>query len=230
MRDRCAMSHPRRVYLGSCLKWRRLPPTSHPPVHTRIVAFDFDGTLTCSDSFMAFLRWRAGPARFALGLAGLAPAAIAYAFHRDRGRLKAAAVRMFLGGATVEEVTESAEHFAREQAPALLRPDALLRWRRWLDEGATLVIVTASPEIVVAPFARELGALAIIGTRLATEDGRLTGAFDGANCRGAEKVAQLRRAFGLDVRLAAAYGDTSGDREMLAIADEAGYRVFTARP
>jgi phosphatidylglycerophosphatase C len=31
------------------------------------------------------------------------------------------------------------------------------------------------------------------------------------------------------VRLAAAYGDTGGDTEMLAMADEPGFRVFTAR-
>ena len=33
-------------------------------------------------------------------------------------------------------------------------------------------------------------------------------------------------AFGEDVALEAAYGDTSGDREMLAIAQEKGFRVF----
>ena len=60
--------------------------------------------------------------------------------------------------------------------------------------------------------------------------GRLTGAFDGENCRGAEKVTRLRAMFGDDVRLAAAYGDTSGDTEMLELAEEKGYRVFTARP
>jgi phosphatidylglycerophosphatase C len=32
------------------------------------------------------------------------------------------------------------------------------------------------------------------------------------------------------VRLAAAYGDTSGDTEMLQIADVQGYRAFTGRP
>ena len=30
--------------------------------------------------------------------------------------------------------------------------------------------------------------------------------------------------------LAAAYGDTSGDTEMLAMAQEAGFRVFTEKP
>ena len=55
-------------------------------------------------------------------------------------------------------------------------------------------------------------------------------AFTGPNCRGEEKVRRLRAAYGADVKLAAAYGDTSGDTEMLAFAAEAGFRVFTARP
>ncbi len=43
-----------------------------------IVAFDFDGTLTWRDSFLAFLAWRAGPVRYALGMARLAPATLAF--------------------------------------------------------------------------------------------------------------------------------------------------------
>ncbi|MFN4092775.1 MAG: HAD-IB family hydrolase, partial [Brevundimonas sp.] len=45
-----------------------------------------------------------------------------------------------------------------------------------------------------------------------------------------EKVVRLQAAYGPDIRLAAAYGDTSGDTEMLAIADEPGFRVFKQRP
>ncbi len=44
-----------------------------------LVAFDFNGTLTWRDSFAAFLAWRAGAARYAWGLARLAPATLAYA-------------------------------------------------------------------------------------------------------------------------------------------------------
>jgi phosphatidylglycerophosphatase C len=91
--------------------------------------------------------------------------------------------------------------------------------------------VTASPESVVAPFARGLGCDLLLGTRLAFDGrDRLTGEFDGPNCRGEEKVRRLRAVFGPDVRLEAAYGDTSGDREMLTLADEAGYKVFKATP
>jgi len=195
-----------------------------------LVAFDFDGTLTCKDSFTAFLAWRAGPVRWAAGLARLAPAAAAYLGHRDRGRVKAAVVREFLKGEARLDLEREAQAFATEQARALLRPDALRVWRRWQSYGARLVIVTASPEPIVAPVARGLGADLLIATRLVFDtEGRLTGELDGPNCRGAEKVRRLREAFGDDVRLEAAYGDTSGDTEMLALADEPGMKVFNGQ-
>jgi phosphatidylglycerophosphatase C len=196
-----------------------------------IVAFDFDGTLTVGDSFTAFLAWRVDRGRHLRGLARLAPAVVAYLRHRDRGRLKAAAVREFLKGVPRTVLEGEAQAFARSSAAAMLRPDALETWRRWGAEGARRVIVTASPELTVAPFARDLGADALIGTRLALDaEGRIAGGFEGENCRGPEKVRRLREAFGPGLRLAAAYGDTSGDREMLAIAEVGGYRVFKAKP
>ena len=196
-----------------------------------LVAFDFDGTLTVRDSFTAFLKWRVSPARHALGMIRLFPAAVTYVFDRNRGKIKAAAVREFLRGVSIEDLERQARAFAQSQAPRLFRPDALAVWRRWRAKGARLVIVTASPDIVVAPFARGLGADLLIGSRLAIDaDGKVAGSLDGANCRGAEKVTRLREIFGDDLSLAAAYGDTSGDREMLAIAQEKGYRIFRGKP
>ncbi len=196
-----------------------------------IVAFDFDGTLTVRDSFTAFLRWRAGPARFLLRLASLLPHVVTYLFDRDRGRIKAAAARAFLRGVPRSELEAQAARFADASAAALLRPDALAVWREWRGRPVRLVIVTASPTLVVRPFAEALGADELIGTELAVDDqDRVTGAFLTANCRGREKVARLEARFGPGLRLKAAYGDTSGDREMLAIAETAGFRVFTARP
>jgi phosphatidylglycerophosphatase C len=194
-----------------------------------LVAFDFDGTLTVRDSFAAFLLWDSGPLRAALALARLAPAALRYLVDRDRGAMKAAAARAFLRGRTLEHAQAVAEAFAH--GAGLLRPDALACWEAWGERGARRVIVTASPEFIVAPFARWLGADDLIATRLEIDGaGRITGALIGRNCRGPEKVERLRAAYGPDVRLAAAYGDSAGDREMLALADEAGLKVFTGRP
>jgi len=196
-----------------------------------VVAFDFDGTLTVRDSFTAFLKWRVSGPRYLLGMIRLIPASLAYLSHRSRGRIKAAAVREFLKGLTREQLEAQARAFAEAEAPRLLRPDAVQAWRRWRQRQVKLVIVSASPDVVVAPFARGLAADALIATELAYDArDRVTGAFVGPNCRGQEKVRRLRAMFGENLRLMAAYGDTSGDREMLQIAEDPGYRVFKERP
>ena len=196
-----------------------------------VVAFDFDGTLTVKDSFMAFLRWRVGALRWAVGLIRLVPSSVAYLVHRDRGRIKAAAVREFLKGLPRAELEAQAEAFAAACSPRLLRPDAVAAWSRWRGEPVRLAIVTASPDLIVAPFARSLGADELIGTRLAFDgEGRVAGAFLTPNCRGPEKVARLKAELGDDVVLKAAYGDTGGDREMIAMAEIKGYQVFKEEP
>lgn len=196
-----------------------------------LVAFDFDGTLTVRDSFTSFLKWRVGRVRYLLGAVRLLPAALRYLLDRDRGRIKARAAAEFLHGLSRAELEADAEMFAEEFAPSLFRPDALSAWRRWRAEGAQLVIVSASPDVVLAPFAARLGADALIATEVAYDpEGAVVGAFATPNCRGPEKVVRLKAAFGEDVRLKAAYGDSSGDREMLQLAEIRGYKVFRGRP
>ena len=209
---------------------RPAPAPDAVPIR-EIIAFDFDGTLTVRDSFTAFLLRRTrGRSRLAASVR-LAPAALAYLTHRDRGRLKVAVITALLKGVSRQALRDEAQAFAAQAVPGLLRPDALAAWERHRRSGARLVIVTASPEILVAPFAHALRADQLIGTRLEFDRAdRVTGRLVGANCRGGEKTARLRGAFGPDVRLAVAYGDTAGDREMLALADRPFLRLFQARP
>ncbi len=196
-----------------------------------LVAFDFDGTLTCRDSFRDFLAWRVGAARYSAGMIALAPALARYLRHRDRGMLKAAMVARFLGGVDRDVLAAAAARYAADRSPSLLRPDAVACWKRWQAMDARLVIVTASPEILVEPFAHGLGAWLLIGTRLTfTAEGRVAGALEGRNCRGEEKARRLREALGDDVRLEAAYGDSAGDTEMLALSEDPGYRLFELKP
>ncbi len=205
----------------------REPAGPPPPV----VAFDFDGTLTVRDSYTAFLKWRTPRAAWIAGGVKLIPAALAYLVHRDRGRIKAAATKVYLGGVGRDRLEADARRFAELHSRSLLRPDAVIAWKRWRKERVRLVIVTASPDLVVAPFARGLGADDLIGTPLHFDDrDRATGGFAAPNCRGPEKVVRLQAAYGPDLRVRAAYGDTSGDTEMLGIAEEPYFRVFTGRP
>jgi phosphatidylglycerophosphatase C len=196
-----------------------------------IVAFDFDGTLTVRDSYTAFLKWRTPAAAWVLGGIRLIPAALAYLAHRDRGRIKEQATKVYLAGVSRERLEADARAFAEAHSRSLLRPDAVAAWKNWRRERVRLIIVTASPDVVVAPFARGLGADDILGTPLAYDQrGRVTGAFASPNNRGPEKVVRMKAAYGDNLRVRAAYGDTGGDTEMLAIAEEPYFKVFSGKP
>ena len=89
-----------------------------------------------------------------------------------------------------------------------------------------MVLVSASFEVYLRPLGELLAVDEVLATRLELADGIATGALDGPNCRGPEKVRRLHdwadSEFGgrTNVRVVA-YGDSAGDRELLADADEA---------
>lgn len=209
----------------------RQPPFRTSEMPKEIVAFDFDGTLSIRDSFTAFLKWRVGPLKYLGGMLRLVPAAFAYLGDRDRGRIKAASVDVFLKGIKREALAIQAEAYRDEVWKKFMRPDALAKWEEWGAKGVHRVIVTASPETTIAPFAERLGAENLIGTQLEFDgDDRVTGRFATPNCRREQKVQRIRAVYGPDVRVVAAYGDTSGDEQMIAMAEEKGFQVFTRKP
>ncbi|MCF8506929.1 MAG: HAD-IB family hydrolase [Caulobacter sp.] len=145
----------------------------------------------------------------------------------DRRKAKETLIGALLKGWSEERVSERAHAFPIGR---LVNPRAVERIRRHHAEGHRVVVVTASPELFVRPWAAGLGIDSVIGTRLEVADGVLTGRFAGANCHGPEKVARLAAFLGrVDGLTFHAYGDSSGDRELLALAESPGFRSFHGR-
>ena len=193
----------------------------------RVAAFDVDGTLTTSDCVVPFLRRTAGTPRL-VGRMLASPLALAgAAVRRDRDALKAASAAAAFRGVPVEALEADGTVFAREVFDQRLRTDVAHALRRHVDAGDTVLLVSASFEVYLRPLAELLGVDDVLAVRLAIDDrGVLTGQIDGANCRGPEKVVRLhewldRHAGGRAAVHLSAYGDSAGDRELLADADEA---------
>ncbi len=194
---------------------------------TRIAAFDLDGTLTTRDCVVPFLRQVAGTPRVAGGLLRR-PIAFGQALvRRDRDEVKLLASRAAFAGRPLDEVRRQAVPFAAMVHDDWLRRDTLATLRDHQSAGHTVVIVSASYAVYVEPLGELLGADQVLATRLAVDAaGRLTGDLDGANCRGPEKPRRLHEWLdrvhgGRGAVEIVAYGDSPGDRELLADADEA---------
>lgn len=189
-----------------------------------VAAFDFDETLTTSDSVVPFLRRFTSRRQLVTGLLPHTLRVLPLAVRRDRDRLRALATQLVFTGRPISEVEAAAEAHGAAIVRRGLRPDTEQRLRWHLERGHRVAIVSASYDQYVRTVAAGLGDVAVLATRLEVVDGSCTGRLEGRNCRGPEKVERLSswlRSQGYtrsDVELYA-YGDSRGDEEMLAWAD-----------
>ncbi|KAK3150578.1 hypothetical protein QOZ80_3AG0235010 [Eleusine coracana subsp. coracana] len=148
--------------------------------HSTVVS-DLDGTLLRSRDpfpYYALVAFEAGGVARLLLLLLLAPVALLL---RHVARSEPASTRVLVFAATAGARVSAVESAARAVLPRFyagdVRPDA---WRVFAAGARRRrVVVTASPRVMVEPFAREqLGAHAVAGTELAAWRGRATGFVD----------------------------------------------------
>ncbi|MBU9829498.1 HAD family hydrolase [Rahnella sp. FC061912-K] len=189
--------------------------------------FDFDGTLTKHDSFVPFLRFAFGKRVFARRLVRLVlPTLKCMGRRLTRDELKEVLIHTFMTGVEAKWVEEKAEEFCERYWKRLMRPSGLIAVATQVNSGAIVTICSASPAMVLKPFAERLG-IRLIGTNLEVKDGVLTGRISGHNCRCGQKVERLEAEYGpLSSYHLRAWGDTRGDYEMLAAAQEPYWRHF----
>lgn len=196
----------------------------------RLAAFDVDGTLTTHDCVVPFLRLVAGTRSIGTDLLRQPGQCAAAVMRRDRDALKALAARSAFRGRPVPKVGRHAAAFARMVHDTRLRTDTVAMLRHHQETGDVVVLVSASFEVYLRPLGGLLGVDDVLAARLVVGDDRcFTGELHGPNCRGPEKVHRLHAWLdehhgdvgGRSGVHVTAYGDSTGDRELLLDADEA---------
>jgi len=192
----------------------------------RIAAFDFDGTLTRRDTLVPFLVHHRGARAVAAAVAATAPVAARARLDRledeihHRDAVKVALLRRLYAGGDLHDLRAAGERFAAS-LPGRLRPEMVSRlaWHR--ARAHELVLVSAGLACYLEPFGRDHGFDQVIAVELAADDhGRLTGELARPNVRGPEKAVRLRDWLGGEQpSFLWAYGNSSGDAELLAMAD-----------
>lgn len=188
-----------------------------------VAAFDVDGTLTTTDTFLPFVRSVVGPAgtvMLALWSAPLAVGVVTKVASRDR--LKAAVCDAAFAGRRLDDVAKLGERHAERIRTRWLREDTVARVRWHQQAGHRTVLVSASIRPYLDPLGAWLGVDDVLCTDLGVgSDDLHDGTLVGGNCRGPAKVTRLLEHLGGRPTELWAYGDSAGDRELLAAADHA---------
>ncbi len=193
----------------------------------KLALFDFDGTITTKDSMVEFILYAVGKKAYYLGLLKLSPMLIAYRLklypnHKAKERLLA----YFFKKMSIKEFQALVTSYGEHEIDKIVRKDALAKIQWHKEQGDEVVVVSASMECWLKSWCDRKN-IKLIATQLEILDGRFTGKFATKNCYGEEKVNRLRACYSMDdYAYIYAYGDSRGDRELLALADEGFYKPF----
>jgi phosphatidylglycerophosphatase C len=191
----------------------------------RLALFDFDGTITRRDSMFDFLIYAVGYNKLLQGIIVRSPFLILYKLGlMSNHKAKETLMRYFFRNFEISRFKEIVARYSRERLQNIIKRSAveIIEWHR--SRGHRIVVVSASVDLWLTDWC-ELNCLELIATKLEEKDGRLTGNFLGRNCHGPEKVRRINERLELkDYDYIYAYGDSSGDLQMLELANEKYYR------
>ena len=192
----------------------------------KLYLFDFDGTLTYKDTMFLYLKFY-NSMKFYVQFVKHIPLFVLLKLKlADAEKVKKSFISSILKGESRTKIEKKSRLFFEKYQDEIFRVNAL-EFINNIDRTQTeSYIVSASLDIWVKPFAEKLE-MKLLSTRAEFKNDIFTGNFIGKNCNGPEKVKRIietvnERKFDKII----AFGDTSGDREMLSWADESHFEFF----
>ena len=192
----------------------------------KLYLFDFDGTLTYKDTMFLYLKFY-NSMKFYVQFVKHIPLFVLLKLKlADAEKVKKSFISSILKGESRTKIEKKSQSFFEKYQDEIFRVNAL-EFINNIDRTQTeSYIVSASLDIWVKPFAEKLE-MKLLSTRAEFKNDIFTGNFIGKNCNGPEKVKRIietvnERKFDKII----AFGDTSGDREMLSWADESQIEFF----
>ncbi|MCC3217377.1 MULTISPECIES: HAD family hydrolase [Chryseobacterium] len=192
----------------------------------KLYCFDFDGTLTYKDTMFMYLKFY-DSTKYRIQFLRHVPLFILLKLKlAETEKVKKSFIGSILRGQTQEKIEQKSKQFFEQHYPKIVRENALDFIKNIDRNNTQSLLVTASLDIWVKPFAEELK-MELVSTRAEFKNGIFTGNFVGKNCNGKEKLIRIKEEIN-DSKYdkIIAFGDTSGDRPMLKWANEGHYQFF----
>ena len=176
---------------------------------------------------LALAEFHKGKAGFLTGMALLSPSLVALKLNLlSAQKAKQLFLKYFFGNMSVADFEDLCNRFIETKLPSCIRKDAWQAIEKHMAKGDKVVVVSASAENWVAGWCSKHN-IQFLGTRLQISNNNITGNIVGLNCNGNEKVSRIKETFNLaDYETIYAYGDSAGDKAMLAIATHPFFRAF----
>lgn len=193
----------------------------------KIAFFDFDGTITTGDSLLELIKFIKGKRSFYTGFILNAHWVVAYKLNLIRNDIaKQRVLTYFFSGMSEFIFQEKCDLFIKLKLPDIIRAAAITEIEHLRKDGFEIVVVSASGENWIRKWSDRLS-LELVATRLAVENGLITGKIEGKNCYGIQKVVCIMEKWNMsDYKEIYAYGDSPGDRPMLSLATKSFYKPF----
>ena len=192
----------------------------------KLYCFDFDGTLTYKDTMFLYLKYY-NPSKYYVQFAKHIPLFILLKLKLlDAEKVKKSFISSILKGQTKNNIEARSQKFFEIYYPKIFRENALEFIKNIDSEKTKSLIVSASLDIWVQPFADKLK-IKLLSTEAEFQNNIFTGEFRTPNCNGEEKVVRIKKAIdGQRFDKILSFGDTAGDKPMLQFADEAHFKFF----
>ncbi len=192
-----------------------------------IAFFDFDGTITRKDTMIELVKYAKGNFNYYKGLLLLSPWLAGMKFGLVKNsKAKEKLLTYFFKGTHIDEFDSICKQFSNNIIPKLIRPDAYESILEHKRKGHEIIVVSASAENWISHWCKENN-LQYLATKLEVKTNIITGLLLGNNCNGIEKVNRINEVVDLSTyKTIFGYGDSSGDKEMLELATNNGFRVF----
>lgn len=192
----------------------------------KLYCFDFDGTLTYKDTMFLYLKFY-NASKFRMQFIKHIPLFTLLKLNLlDAEKVKKSFISSILKGQSKAKIEKKSQEFFDQYYPEIFRENAL-DFIKNIDYSQTdCYIVSASLDIWVKPFAEKFK-MNLIATKAEFKNDIFTGNFVGKNCNGLEKVNRIKEEISdkkYDKTIA--FGDTSGDQQMLDWANEGQYKFF----
>ncbi|MBN1186785.1 MAG: haloacid dehalogenase-like hydrolase [Bacteroidales bacterium] len=193
-----------------------------------IAVFDFDGTITYKDTLLEFIKFSRGKWLFLFGLLLFSPLIIAMKLKiYPNWKAKQHLFSFFYKGISLDQFDDWGNEFSSE-IDKIIRPKAIKAIMQHKENGDRVVIISASIENWIIPWAENAGVDFVLATKIdKNKNGLLTGIFISENCYGQEKVNRLLEMFpNREEYKLIAYGDSRGDKELIEFSNQGYYNKF----